>query len=1151
MDNDKTLNINLSPPSSEDRTNTYPFEPPSAAHEPSKKLPIKEEAEDSSKGRHDFSLFENVERTSFVERICQDEQNYQARMASVDGDISWIDEDTVLGSSGSPRITVTMWKGDDTLSDDTQSVGRAGSKSQYEYNPTQDSTRPGRLPQSNANTGGFSTWRDKSPIREGLAPNQRPNTTVPSPNQQALQRETEDKNRIVADWICSNAKDDDIDPTQNSSFGRESPGLVETSGIELTEVALGDNTANKRIPEQLYYKTDGGDLTRTDKELILTNRNWGDPPMLQDIITTRYQPEASQAAIERFYQQCQGNASIVSRAATWGTRRRSLSSDSITRDSISGNILTKLSVDSSSRSPTLLQRVSSIFKRGGLSSKRKGGEMDKSISWEEPDKSTADWGERHESADTLVPPSRTSSWGLGSIRSKPIPSIKTALIGVSNDAASIGTQGFRHGSIGLASQKDPSASLRVPDMGKTSGKQQSQNDVLKQHNENIPSKTLAAMLTKQGGLPEAMLARDQAILSDVSDDDGDYSKIHTLSIGPQKLLDLSPDSSYEPDSGYDSIYSPADASRNIEIIALPNDYYTTNYQDEPLWGTVGLSRAAGQKVEANECCEICGFRPKGDPQWFKSSLAKHKKIKHPTNTPAIFKYPSFQNTEPTSEPQLLSPQKEESKTDVEMAESPTIQVSKPLPHSQHVPIHLPQYNRIVQVGRAKIRVEELALYEYTEKDLGTPSHSDDSSDSTDEEHSLDDSGSCQDVENSNARHSGTCGNTNTSSRSTPSNTSSGKPTGQKDQRNEGNDGRRRDKRRRDSRGPSDQKCQRLACPYQAYEKFQPCFRAGPRNPGGCNGLSRLKQHLHRRHNLAYRCKRCWQSFDSTVKLNEHESQEEPCTIRTKPEYERFMTEDEVIEVGMISFSGSQCRVWWKLFQLLVPDMQNRQIASLELSYSPYYVSSYMIPAVSVSFPNMIFQPMQAATRPEAMSDIRAPASNSSIDISMLDTEQGDADPSAIFAVPSSGVQTMSLPLFEAFNFDGEPPSDPARVFTPPDSDFNPSVSMPSILGSPWPASSFSSPPSVGTPSQLVMGTSVPPEQQSQWRRNYDRLKSRSQLTENELSDMRESNRESRADLDRVDAILEDVLGLESLPAHIYDRLIQASEIISTTRKKLR
>lgn len=44
-------------------------------------------------------------------------------------------------------------------------------------------------------------------------------------------------------------------------------------------------------------------------------------------------------------------------------------------------------------------------------------------------------------------------------------------------------------------------------------------------------------------------------------------------------------------------------------------------------------------IEADACCDECGYRPKGDPQWFKGSMAKHKKLMHSTAPPRIYKCP--------------------------------------------------------------------------------------------------------------------------------------------------------------------------------------------------------------------------------------------------------------------------------------------------------------------------------------------------------------------------------------------------------------------------------------------------------------------------------------------------------------------------------
>ncbi|EFQ30755.1 uncharacterized protein GLRG_05899 [Colletotrichum graminicola M1.001] len=50
---------------------------------------------------------------------------------------------------------------------------------------------------------------------------------------------------------------------------------------------------------------------------------------------------------------------------------------------------------------------------------------------------------------------------------------------------------------------------------------------------------------------------------------------------------------------------------------------------------------AGQKFElkTSDSCEICGYQPKGDPQWFKGSMAKHKKLQHSTAPPKIYRCP--------------------------------------------------------------------------------------------------------------------------------------------------------------------------------------------------------------------------------------------------------------------------------------------------------------------------------------------------------------------------------------------------------------------------------------------------------------------------------------------------------------------------------
>ncbi|KAK1997503.1 hypothetical protein LX36DRAFT_681699 [Colletotrichum falcatum] len=76
--------------------------------------------------------------------------------------------------------------------------------------------------------------------------------------------------------------------------------------------------------------------------------------------------------------------------------------------------------------------------------------------------------------------------------------------------------------------------------------------------------------------------------------------------------------------------------------AFPIPPTRTKADDESFDGAARASPSgAGQKVElkASDCCEICGYQPKGDPQWFKGSMAKHKKLQHSTAPPKIYRCP--------------------------------------------------------------------------------------------------------------------------------------------------------------------------------------------------------------------------------------------------------------------------------------------------------------------------------------------------------------------------------------------------------------------------------------------------------------------------------------------------------------------------------
>lgn len=114
-----------------------------------------------------------------------------------------------------------------------------------------------------------------------------------------------------------------------------------------------------------------------------------------------------------------------------------------------------------------------------------------------------------------------------------------------------------------------------------------------------------------------------------------------MASGTPTHIPMTSDASETPSDTF--TVSPAPLSDVAPDVPIPSSFRPTPpAQTRPEGSdTLGPSTLAssGQKVQANERCEICGYRPKGDPQWFKGSMAKHKKMQHSTNPPVIYKCP--------------------------------------------------------------------------------------------------------------------------------------------------------------------------------------------------------------------------------------------------------------------------------------------------------------------------------------------------------------------------------------------------------------------------------------------------------------------------------------------------------------------------------
>lgn len=449
----------------------------------------------------------------------------------------------------SPRVTVSMWgKDNDAPVQGVERSFSAGPESPHTVRPSYSVAGDLAAEQpyeasAHVSRGSHGDWiPNASTGHRGLAPEERPSETIISPNQQAARREIDKKNREVDAWISRSTGNVGEFP----SMGRQGPDLSfanaeedEGDNIPDGDIPLGDTTENRHQDGQTYFVVDGlgGPITETDFNIMRSLRTWVDGPIIHAIQSDgkRYQPETAQDAIIRFHRQCQDNASIVSKAATWGTRRRSLPSVVDMEGITSGNFLKKLSISGGhSRRPSLLQRVTSISRKtsiGGYRNKRKGS----GASEVPPEDSNPT--DRRESKDNLTLPSRTSSWGLNK---KPSSSIG-ALVSMANSAAAIGAQHVHSGSISatpITSPKSPFGNLSVPHLRRP----RSKSDLPKTSNSDISHPNLIEMWKKQGGPPVAQPARlppnvDQDEEEEDDDDGGDENN---LKVERGKLISIEP-----------------------------------------------------------------------------------------------------------------------------------------------------------------------------------------------------------------------------------------------------------------------------------------------------------------------------------------------------------------------------------------------------------------------------------------------------------------------------------------------------------------------------------------------------------------------------------------------------------------------------------
>lgn len=439
--------------------------------------------------------------------------------------------------SPSPRVTVSMWGrdqthmnggfGEDMISPaDTRGAGIS----------TDDNYIPASYQRASAGRAEETTWFTGAQApRRGWAPEERSIfDSVSSINELKSQSEAAQRRQAVNRWMAS--AEDGVDPAEAPSAPNEFPAT--TDGISQQEIPLGGKTENKPLSGQIYYTERGGMLEEGDRKLMRENRVWADPPMLYRITKgdeERTQPETSAAAMARYDQMFHETSSVLSRSATWGTRRRSLPSISDIEGVTSGNFLKKLSISRERKPSILFKELRGLVRRPSASQllKRSRG------TGEDDGSGEAESQGRRESRDTLAPPRRTSSW----TKKQQMPSLNTALVSMATGAAAFGTTHARTGSI--SNTTSPKSPFNLQVKNSFLRRPRSKSDLPRGASASGESHSnLVEMWKKTGGPPVAQLARGTSLPDRDDDDDDDDDDMNEegemRAMGSNIIDDISP-----------------------------------------------------------------------------------------------------------------------------------------------------------------------------------------------------------------------------------------------------------------------------------------------------------------------------------------------------------------------------------------------------------------------------------------------------------------------------------------------------------------------------------------------------------------------------------------------------------------------------------
>ncbi|KAI6785593.1 uncharacterized protein J7T54_005927 [Emericellopsis cladophorae] len=421
----------------------------------------------------------------------------------------------------SPKLVISVWDHEKAVATETVESHFKDDESITTAGGVQSA---GDLIASNATRDAEGMWqRDPSTGHGGIDPRHRDSEETEKNIQElAKARERDQRKDEVGQWLSAN-----LDETSAPREEQDSRAIEEENRNSQDQVPMGQGTENWFIPGQTYFSGVGGQMTQEDEDILAADRNWGDAPIIHRILDGRKpgqtQPVSSAAAMARFERLCRDNDSILSRQATWGTRRRSFhSTASVDMEGVlSGNLFKKLSLtktpEKTSKATEILRDIRGFVRRPSISGLRKRRSSNASNVSDDGREEQPPPLVKHDSTGSphLAPPDRTSSWGKNKT-----PSINTAIMSMGTGAAAVGTHHARKASVGATSPRGFLSSLQVDNPLKRA---RSRSEVPRPTSaSNLDtSPGLADLWKANGGVPVTSVRQTAPPQQDLDDEDED------------------------------------------------------------------------------------------------------------------------------------------------------------------------------------------------------------------------------------------------------------------------------------------------------------------------------------------------------------------------------------------------------------------------------------------------------------------------------------------------------------------------------------------------------------------------------------------------------------------------------------------------------